>query len=654
MRQCSHDYTPETNDLPLYFYRFSMARIRTTFAFVAIALIALPGIAWSALSYEIRGIDDPLKTNVLNHIDSQQLGPQVRLADKDFDRVLAKAISDTKVALRPYGYYAADVRAHIRRTTEDQAVLELIVKPGPPVIIESLKIEVVGDGEKSRILTTWRKNWLLKKGSVLDQVEWEQQKQMGIELANSVGFLAADFSIHTLEIDLERNRANATLTLDTGPRYVMGDIDFGEHVLNPGILELVPRFEKGDRYSSYLMDRFRADLWLTGYFTDVDVVQTEVPDSEPPRVDLTVRTSTDFRNRYTGSLGAGTDTGFRVQANWNRTPMSAKGDQLDLGLGWQELDDQFAVRATYRRPRAGRNREYWTVNTVLKFENMDLEFKLNEDDDNFIPFANGNVDERHVRLGRLKIRNLGGGETQLFSTPFVQYINSEFDFNPILQSTTTVNNNIGSLLNGVDNAISLGVEYGLVSVLDKGFNIHGHRERAWLFHSNESFGSEVAFTQAYLSTNSSYLWGERWKFIVRAEVGYTDAEVDNYTIDIGGGQLNISDTRLPNFYRFKAGGSNSVRGYGFETLSNNDIGSNHIVSASAEIELKVLPKWSAAVFMDVGNAFNEWSKPELKRGVGAGIRWYSIAGPIRIDVARALDFTGDPWRIHFTIGVPLL
>jgi translocation and assembly module TamA len=631
-----------------------MACVRTILAFAAFAFIAFPGTSWAALSYEVRGIDDPLKSNVLNHIDSPQLGPHVRLADKDFERVLAEAISDTKVALRPYGYYAAEVRGQIRRIAEDEVMLELIVNPGPPVIIESLQIEVAGDGQESRVLSSWRKNWLLEKGSVLNQVEWEQQKQIGIDLANSVGFLAADFSVHTLEIDLERNRANATLRLDTGPRYVMGDIDFGEHVLNPGILELVPRFEKGDRYSSYLMERFRADLWLTGYFTDVDVVETEVADSEPPRVDLTVRTSTDYRNRYTGSLGVGTDTGLRVQANWSRTPMSAKGDQFDLGLGWQDLDDQFAVRATYRRPRLGRNREYWTVDTVLKFENMDLEFKLDEEDDDFIPFANGNVDERHVRLGRLKIRNRGSGETQLFETPFVQYINSEFDFSPILQPTMPFNENIDRLLGGVDNAISIGVEYGLVNVLGKGFDIRGHRERAWLFHSNESFGSEVAFTQAYFSTNSSYLWGDRWKFIVRAEAGYTDAKVDDFVIDIGGGQLNISDTQLPNFYRFKAGGSNSVRGYGFETLSNNDIGSNHIVSASAEIEFKVLQKWSGAVFMDVGNAFNDWSEPELKRGIGAGIRWYSIAGPIRIDVARALDFSGDPWRVHFTIGVPLL
>jgi len=633
-----------------------ICRLRYVVALLALSLLSLPAQAAGELEIVVRGVDDPLRTNIINHIGALRFGKQTRLADKDFDRFLATSIDDAKEALRPYGYYAPEISGRMRRDSDGKAILELDVQRGAPIIIESLRVEIVGAGSESRRLRDWRRNYPLEEGKRLNQVVWEEQKQAAIGISDSIGFLGAEFTTHTLEVDLERNRANAILILDTGSRYVMGDIDFGEHVLNPGILEFVPRFEKGDPYSLHLMDRFRSDLWQTGYFTDVDVVQIEVPDSEPPRVDLQVRTSTDFRNRYTGSLGFGSDTGLRLQANWSRHPMSARGDRLDLGVGWQELDDQFAVRATYRLPRKGRNREYWTVDTVLKFENQDLEFKIQPEDDDFIKFASGDVNERHIRLGRLKIRNFGGGDTQLFSTPFVQYINSEFRFDPILEPTMPINDpNLNDLLRGVDDAISVGIEFGLVNVLGKGFDIRGHRERAWVFHANDAIGSELDFTQAYISTNSSYRFGDRWKFIFRAEAGYTDADVAEFTLNLGeGNELVISETALPNFYRFKAGGSNSVRGYGFETLSNNDIGSNHIFTASAEIEMKVLEKWSAAVFVDTGNAFNDWSEPELKTGVGLGLRWYSIAGPIRVDVARALDFTGDPWRIHFTIGVPLL
>jgi translocation and assembly module TamA len=618
-------------------------------------LVILPGIARAELSYRVQGVDDPLEANILNHINTLKFGPQARLAEGHFDKVLNDAINEAKIALRPYGYYAAEVSGRISRESGDLVVVRLNVSPGSPVIIENLQLEIVGAGSEARILRDWRGGWPLKEGRVLNQVAWEEQKQRALELTDSIGYLRAEFTTRTLEIDLERNRANVKLTLDTGPRFVMGEIDFGEHVLNPGILELVPRFETGDPYTTYLMDRFRSDLWNTGYFTDIDVVQTEVPESEPPRVDLTVRTSTDFRNRYTGALGFGSDTGLRLQANWSRHPMSASGDRIDLGIGWQELDDQFAVRATYRRPRPERNREFWTVDTVLKFENMDLEFKLHPEDDDYIKLANGHTDEQHVRLGRLKIRNLGGGEAQLFETPFVQYINSEQQYQPAPLSDIFGNNDeIDDLLHRFDNAISIGVEYGLVNVLGKGFDIHGHRERAWIFHSNKAFGSEVEFTQLYVSAHRSRKLSDRWKFIYRAEAGYTDAEVNELSINIGDAELDISDTSLPNFYRFKAGGSQSVRGYGFQSLSNNDIGSNHIITASAEFEFRVLEKWSAAFFIDTGNAFNDWSEPELKTGAGVGLRWYSIAGPISIDFAQALDYSGDPWRVHFTIGVPLL
>jgi translocation and assembly module TamA len=56
----------------------------------------------------------------------------------------------------------------------------------------------------------------------------------------------------------------------------------------------------------------------------------------------------------------------------------------------------------------------------------------------------------------------------------------------------------------------------------------------------------------------------------------------------------------------------------------------------------------------VGNAFNDWSDMDLKAGVGIGLRWYTIAGAIRIDVAQGLDIDGKPWEFHLTIGTPLL
>jgi translocation and assembly module TamA len=610
------------------------------------------------VTFVIGGVEDPLRSNILSHVDIVQFGPQVRLSPADIERVQAQAVEDAREALRPFGYYSPTIETRVIDTDSDQPVVVLDVVPGPPVRVSGVSLGFSGPGAEERVFRSWKSRWPLPDGAILNQQTWEAQKQELLDLAASRGFMSALLTEHTIGIDLERNTAAVSLQLETGPRFVMGDIDFGEHVLRSGILEYVPRFEKGDYYTARLISKFRTDLWKTGYFTDVQVVEKPRPESDPPAVDLQVEVETETRNRYSGALGWGTDTGIRLQAGWSRHPMSSSGGRLDLNVGWRELDDQLRIRGTHRVPRRNRARQFWITDMTLSFENLDLEVKRDEEDEDFVKIASGEFNERHIRFGRMKVRNFDSGEAQSFETLFLQYINSDRKFavgdNQEELLALTGNPGFDDLLNGVDNALSVGFDLDLVDVQGQRFETAGHRERAWIFHSDDAFGSDVEFTQAYASTRRSYLVGDRLKFLLRGEIGYTDADVRDFSIDVDGEPLDLSVTTLPNFYRFKAGGSMSVRGYGFEQLSDNDIGSNNIVTGSVEGEYRFLDTWSAALFFDIGNAFNDWDDPDLKRGAGIGVRWYSIAGEVRIDYAQAIDFEGRPWRLHITIGTPLL
>jgi translocation and assembly module TamA len=71
-----------------------------------------------------------------------------------------------------------------------------------------------------------------------------------------------------------------------------------------------------------------------------------------------------------------------------------------------------------------------------------------------------------------------------------------------------------------------------------------------------------------------------------------------------------------------------------------------------EVEHFVSTNWSLAAFFDTGNAMNHLSDP-LEQGAGAGVRWHTIIGPIRLDFARALTEDDRPWRIHLNIGPDL-
>jgi translocation and assembly module TamA len=620
-------------------------------------LLAASTTSGTDLQYEASGISDPLLENVLSHVEAFSIGRPTDLSNADHDDILADAISKAKVALRPYGYYQPTVSGRVVPKGEDDLVVQLTISTGPPVLVDQVTIQIKGEGADRSSLKAWRDSWPLTKGQVLDQTIWEERKLHALEGIRSVGYLAAAHTESRVELDLESNRANLVLTLDTGKRFLFGHVEFGEHVLKPGIVETIPRFQIGDPYSAMLMDKFRLDLRNTGYFTEVIVEELPRANQEPPVVDLRVRFETTTRNTYQGSIGYGTDTKARLQAQWSRHPISSNGDRLDVGVGWQEYNDEYSLRGTYRIPRRNRARQFWTSDLTVRHENLDLDVRSSSDDD-FIRLGSGTVDENHLRLGRLKVRNFKSGEQQALETLFVQALNSSDELAPapgVTEPQIVLRAQEGNgLFVGTAKTLSVGFDYDLVAVYGRAWETDGHRERAWIFASSKFIGSDRNFEQVYVSTRRNYLKGDRWKFLVRAEAGYTDAKVFEYEIGVDGDVLPLSVTSLPNFYRFKAGGSNSVRGYGFEELSNNHIGSNNIITASAEIEMKFLDNWSAALFVDIGNAFNDWSNPKLMKGVGVGLRWYSIAGPIRVDVAQALDLIDKPWRLYFTIGTPLL
>ncbi len=213
---------------------------------------------------------------------------------------------------------------------------------------------------------------------------------------------------------------------------------------------------------------------------------------------------------------------------------------------------------------------------------------------------------------------------------------------------------MGDILKNTSNTLAIGIDWDWPDIRGNGFQTIGHHQRAWIFTSNEAWGSDLDFTQVYLSSRWNFLATDRLKILLRAEAGYSNAGIVNVTVPLDGPELNISATNLPSLYRFKAGGSRSVRGYAFESLDSNGLGSNNIFTASAEVEFRFLENWSVAAFVDVGNAFNDWSDPDLKLGTGFGLRWYSVIGALRLDVAQGWDLEGNPWRIHLTIGTTLL
>ncbi len=111
---------------------------------------------------------------------------------------------------------------------------------------------------------------------------------------------------------------------------------------------------------------------------------------------------------------------------------------------------------------------------------------------------------------------------------------------------------------------------------------------------------------------------------------------------------------LPLDYKFIAGGSTSVRGWGSRklgTFPEKDVGGNFIIEGSFEhrtrpfLDRKGLIKDLGFVtFFDYGNLWDDIKKfriSDIALAVGVGLRYYTIVGPVRFDLGFKL-YDYDP------------
>lgn len=610
------------------------------------------------LEVEINGLERAaLIENVKAHIGSKWVSSSTMSSQRRRNRFLADAETRAAKSLRPYGYYFPEIQSVLTHSGDQSWRLVLTINAGKAITVRYLVLEVNGEGSTLEGIVEWQANWPLLPGVQLNQQRWEEQKLAVLDIVGDYGYLLAAFETSRIDLHLDENFADLTLVLDTGPRAVMGEIQYIQDTVKHEVLESIPRFNKGDYYRTWLVSKFRTDLWRTGYFDEIDVVEQRQLDQDPPQVDFVVTLSERKKNTHQGTIGYGTDSQFRMQYRWQQHLHSKRGDSLGVGLGWQQKNEELLLFGEYRIPRLTRSNQYWLLSSSLKSEAEELDVSTQPTDQDQ-HLVSGRVENFSVRAGKVKLHDISWSEEQIAETLFMQYLIEKNDFRDVIFDPEGASASAKFLLEDdfadTSQSLALGLELDWPVIQGKRFNTFGHHERAWLFTANDAWGSGREFTQTYISSRWNFVFADNWKVLLRGEVGYTDADVHEIEEVIGDDLLTISVTELPFLYRFKAGGSYSVRGYGFEELSTNNIGSNHILTASAELEYQFKQDWSLAAFYDIGNAFNRWSDPDLKVGIGVGLRWYTIAGAIRVDIAQAQDIDGKPWQFHLTIGTPLL
>jgi len=141
----------------------------------------------------------------------------------------------------------------------------------------------------------------------------------------------------------------------------------------------------------------------------------------------------------------------------------------------------------------------------------------------------------------------------------------------------------------------------------------------------------------------------------------------------GFGEAGLSGDELPLFERYFPGGINSIRGFQSRTMGPREarknrfgqvvnttpIGGSQQVILNNEIIFPIVPAigLKGVVFVDAGNAYlaeEGFTLDETRYSVGAGVRWLSPLGPLRIELAEALNAedTDETQLIGFSFGGP--
>lgn len=172
-------------------------------------------------------------------------------------------------------------------------------------------------------------------------------------------------------------------------------------------------------------------------------------------------------------------------------------------------------------------------------------------------------------------------------------------------------------------------------------------------------------------------WGQ-FTLMTGGFFGYGAGDID-FTEEnhIGTQQVRVLKNDLPLFDRYFPGGINSIRGFGERSLGPRErvtvlvdedgetrpktyrrpIGGSEEIILNNEISFPIVQQLNlkGVLFSDIGNAFTHeegLDLSDLRYSVGAGVRWRSPFGPIRVEMGRALNAKSDERTstIHFSFG----
>ena len=572
----------------------------TWLATLLLMLLAMPAFADDAPQLRITGnASDAVSDNIRALVDLSRYPCEPPTAQ--YGLIRRQILANSQQALQAMGYYESTLSLSTDR--EDGCVrVTLDVDTGPAVILQRADIRIGGDAANDPVFNQLVANAQLAIGQRLQHDQYTALKKNLQQHLISRGYVQGTLTRHRLSVDTRKRLATMTLHVDSGPRYDFGAITITGSELKDKLVNAYLGFTQGEPFNSKQLLETQQAFLGAGYFSAVRV-QKGTPDDSTRTIPVSITLTDNNRWSLLAGVGASTDTGTRLRLGVENRRVNRAGHRFRAETEVSQV--QQGAGASYQIPLKDPQRERLDFHTSYVNEVTDSK------------------DNERWTTGADYIVEL---QNRWVTTTSLTYLRETYE-----------------IAEEVDQAelIIPGFQLSRVKANDPIYPSFGWRLSSKIRFANRNLSSTASFVQ--LTGNGKILFpllGGR--VLVRGDLGYTE----------------VTDVReLPASIRFFAGGDSSVRGFAYESLgpradNGEVIGGRHLATGSLEYDHPITEKWHLAVFTDGGNAFNDFDDFEIRRSAGFGIRWRSPLGPIRLDLARAVDEQRE-WRLHLSMGPDL-
>lgn len=547
----------------------------------------------TTLKVELVGVNEEVQQNILSGLDVSAM----RFKSPEEVRQYFNSAPETiKKSLEPFGYFKSTIRSSLSRQPEAWIAI-FNISPGPAMRVNALDFNITGVGVKDPAFQEVIAHFPLASGQIFSVPKYNEATKLLLTTALARGYFDAQFTQKQIKIDLQRYTASITLHFDTGRRYRFGQISFHTKAeKNPfdiGFLKRFSPFTPNEPYTVKKVEKFQEALSGSSYFKEV-MVTPEVEQKKYGVVPINVLLTPLPAKQYDFALGYGTDTGIRGSAGVEWRHVTPTGQRFQAAVQASEINSNLQMH-------------YIIPGKKPATDQFILTAAIEEEDETLGKSQWQKIMASYVtQLGNWKQTAALTLQNEHYSLEGAPYQTQLLLFPSIAWETLKQDN----------------VQYPS----------RGYRINLKLLGAPDLF-AETPFFQTQLYLKAIYPVFDTNRLVLRGNFDYTKTQ-------------NIRD--LPLSLQFFAGGTDSIRGYSYNSIGP---GSNRWI-ASVEYRQHITGHWYLAAFMDAGDVSNTlFSSP--KTGIGMGAVWQTQLGTLELTLTQAQDTPGKPLLLQFDMGLDL-